>query len=63
MARLVDTGSAFHFDCGLPLPLLVFEAAAGDAINIVRFELRRLPSAEVFLAVASLFSSFNKITA
>jgi len=39
--RLVDAEVAFQFDCCLPLSLLVFEAAAGDAVNIVRFEFWR----------------------
>ncbi len=42
MARLVNTEVAFRFDRRFPLTLLVFEAAAADAVNVIRFKIRRL---------------------
>ena len=41
MTRLINAEIAFQFDGRFPLALLMFEAAAGDAINGVRFEFRR----------------------
>ena len=41
MTRLINAEVAFQFDCRFPLSLLVFEAAAGDAVNVVRFEFWR----------------------
>ena len=41
MTRIVDADIAFQFDRGFPLAFLVFERAAGDAVNVVGFECRR----------------------
>jgi hypothetical protein len=42
MASVIIAEVAFQFDCGFPLSLLVYEAAVRDAVNVVRFEFRRL---------------------
>ena len=60
MTRFVSAEVSFQFDCRFPLPLLVFEAAGGDAVNVVWFEFGGLSSAEIFLAAASLSSSFSR---
>jgi|GraSoiStandDraft_46_1057282.scaffolds.fasta_scaffold870520_1 hypothetical protein len=44
MTRLVNAEVAFQCDCRFPLPFVVFEAAAGDAVNGVRFEFWRFVS-------------------
>ena len=42
MTRLINAEVAFQFDGRFPLPLLVFEAAGGDAVNVVSV---RIPAA------------------
>ena len=41
MSRLINAEVSFQFDCRFPFSLLMSEAAAGDAVNVVRFEFRR----------------------
>ena len=41
MGRVKNAEVSFQFDCRFPLALLVCEATAGDAVNVVRFEFRR----------------------
>ena len=60
MIRVENTQIALDINCRFPWPLLVLEAAGGDSVNVVRLEFGGLSIAEIFLAAASLSSSFSR---
>src|SRR5205809_3878954 len=60
MDRFINAKVAFQFDCRFPLPLLVFEAAAGDAVNVVRFESRRFVHGGNFLSGSVIILSVQQ---